>query len=219
MALSLHSASLALAAAPLRVSMPYSAASVRMSVTDMEGTGPNFPEHGQGFYDPLKIADTASDKTLAWFRHAELKHGRVAMAAFASVAYFGMGGQPFAGRIALDGTTFASLGTDPFKAWSAVPDLGKLQILLVLGAFEFLSEYEKPHYMSGGVAGKVKLAGAPLFDPLGWLNSQSAEKRAYKRASELKNGRLAMIGIASWYFAHTIPGSVPGFPSSLAGFS
>lgn len=216
--LSLHSASLAFATAPLRVNAPSAVASVRMGISELEGTGPLFPEAG-AFYDPLGIAETSSDKTLAWFRHAELKHGRVAMAAFASVVYFGMGGQTFSGAIALDGTKFSDLGTDPWLAWGNLPFLGKLQIILVLGAFEFLSEYQKPHYMSGGTPGKIMLGeGLPLFDPLGWLKGQSAEKRAYKRASELKNGRLAMIGIASYYFAHTIPGSVPGFPSSLAGF-
>merc|ERR1719207_535262 len=36
-----------------------------------------------GFWDPLDIVneDTAPE-TIGWFRHAEIKHGRVAMAAF-----------------------------------------------------------------------------------------------------------------------------------------
>jgi len=37
----------------------------------------------------------------------------------------------------------------------------------------------------------------------------SAEQLAEKRVSELKNGRLAMIGIASVLAASAIPGSVP----------
>ena len=35
-----------------------------------------------GFFDPLGFAADADDATLAWYRHAELKHGRVAMLAF-----------------------------------------------------------------------------------------------------------------------------------------
>jgi len=212
--LALHSAALSFASAPLRLQTTPS--TVRMGVEGLEGTGKVFLESRGAVFDPFGISDTASDATLAWFRHAELKHGRVCMAAFASVVHFGMGGPTFPGTIALDGTTFASIGTDPFAAWGNLPDLGKLQLILTLGAFEFLSEYQKPHYMRGGTPGKVMLGkNLPLFDPFGWLNSQSAETRATKRASELKNGRLAMIGMSSWYFAHTIPGSVPGFPLPL----
>merc|ERR1719181_1114271 len=36
-----------------------------------------------GFWDPLGIvSDEKSPETIGWFRHAEIKHGRVAMAAF-----------------------------------------------------------------------------------------------------------------------------------------
>merc|ERR1719515_652499 len=36
-----------------------------------------------GFYDPLGIvSDDVMPETIGWFRHAEIKHGRVAMAAF-----------------------------------------------------------------------------------------------------------------------------------------
>ena len=45
-----------------------------------EGAG---HETGLGqVWDPLGLADLGSPATLAWMRHAELKHGRVCMAAF-----------------------------------------------------------------------------------------------------------------------------------------
>ena len=49
-----------------------------------------------------------------------------------------------------------------------------------------------------------------LYDPFGLANSKSDEAKARGRDVEIKNGRLAMIGIASLYAAATIPGSVPG---------
>jgi hypothetical protein len=181
-----------------------------MAATDMEGVG---PETASKVFDPLGLAEMASPKTLAWYRAAELKHGRVAMAAWTGFFYMTLPANfapLFGGEIA-GGTTFASLGREPFAAWDAVPDSGKAQIILTLGAFEFLSEYTKPHYLSGGTPGKISLNGLPLWDPLNFVGQLSPEKRAEKRVSELKNGRLAMIGVMSVFAAHNIPGSVPAF--------
>ena len=118
-----------------------------MGVESMEGVG---PETGNKIFDPLGLADGASERTLAWYRAAELKHGRVAMAGCAGVAWVTAGGNLFAPPetlMSLDGTTFGSLGREPFAAWEALPAVGKLQIILVIGASEALSEAEKPHYM------------------------------------------------------------------------
>ena len=74
------------------------------------------------------------------YRAAELKHGRVAMLATCGIAYTASGGPLFAGPVALDGTTFQSLGSDPWQAFAALPYMGKLQMLVVIGLLEFHSE-------------------------------------------------------------------------------
>jgi len=157
------------------------------------------------------LTRSASPATLAWFRHAELKHGRVCMAAFVGwlVAVSGL---HFPGLISpTEGVSFADLSKlAPLEQWSAVPATGKLQILLFLGYIEHNSEWKtKPHYMAGGTPGDIK-ALTKFWDPVGFVSKLSPEKLERQRLSELKNGRLAMLGVAGCVlFGGTIPGSVP----------
>ena len=146
------------------------------------------------------------------YRASELKHGRVAMLASVGIAYTASGGPLFAGPVALDGTTFASLGSDPWTAFAALPYQGKLQMLIVIGLLEFHSEIPsggQKHYLNGGTPGKIMVGGFPLFDPIGFMGSMSQEKKDEKLVSEIKNGRLAMIGVASFFAAHWSPIAVP----------
>ena len=48
-----------------------------------------------------------------------------------------------------------------------------------------------------------------LYDPLGFAKGKSEEQKARGRSAEIKNGRLAMIGMAGLYCQAVIPGSVP----------
>jgi len=195
--------------APARPAAPVQrAVSVRMGVADMEGTG---PETGGKVFDPMGLSKIASEETLAWYRACELKHSRVAMAAATGWAYVASGGPLFPGYLSSSaGVTFESLGRDGYAAWDAVPEAGKFQMLGVIGILEWLSEVSaKPHYMMGGTPGKIPL----LWDPLGFTKKLSPETLARKRTAELKNGRLAMIGVMSFVSAHYIPDSVPLLPT------
>ncbi|KAL1512094.1 hypothetical protein AB1Y20_005366 [Prymnesium parvum] len=191
--------------APLSALAPQRAVSVRMGVESMEGLG---PETLGKVFDPLNLSTMASDKTLAWYRHAELKHGRVAMAAFVGWLWVNGGAPLFGGAYSFSGATFESLGHDSFAAWDALPTLAKAQIFLTIGGLEFCSELAKPHYMAGGTPGKVTILGNTLAPSTNLLPSD-ASAVASKRVSELKNGRLAMIGIMGVIAAHYVPGSVP----------
>jgi len=170
---------------------------------------PNTIEFG-GKWDPLGLSDLGGDETIAWFRHAEVKHGRIAMAAFVGWwAVAGLGAR-FPGELAY-GTDFASLPSKGLEAWDAVPGWGKAQMLIFAGLIEFHDELfhtrRGTHYMRGGTPGKNMVPG--LYDPLGFSKGKSEEQLARGRSVEIKNGRLAMIGIAGLYFAATVPGSVP----------
>ena len=44
-------------------------------------SSPNQIELGE-IWDPLGLSELGGDETTSWFRHSEIKHGRVAMAAF-----------------------------------------------------------------------------------------------------------------------------------------
>ena len=137
-------------------------------------------------FDPLGLSKIASEETLAWFRAAELKHSRVAMAAATGWAYVASGGPLFPGYLSIEqGIKFSDLPRDGYAAWDATPESGKLQIIGVIAILELLGEASvKPHYMSGGTPGKIPL----LWDPLGFTKSLSAETLARKRTAELKNG-------------------------------
>lgn len=77
-----------------------------------------------GPFDPCNLATLGSNETLAWFRAAELKHGRVAM--LATTGYLVQAaGIHFPGMLSSD-VSFESLSSmKPFDAWTAVPAVGK----------------------------------------------------------------------------------------------
>ena len=117
---------------------------------------PDTTEFGQ-VWDPLGLAEWGSDETLAWFRHSEFKHGRVAMAAFVGWCVVGAGFH-FPGNLASD-LPFGSIPTKGLEAWDAVPGWGKAQLLIFAGLVEFHDEIffktRGTHYLRGGVPGKV----------------------------------------------------------------
>ncbi|KAL1503877.1 hypothetical protein AB1Y20_012341 [Prymnesium parvum] len=204
---------LSLALAPAAFHAPLAAQPTRqmaqMSMAD-KAEGISF-ETGNKVFDPLGLADLGGEKTLAFLRHAEIKHGRVSMAAF--VGYLvAANGIHFPGLCSFsESLSFEDLSKlPPLEQWSAMPFLGKAQILLLIGIIEHQAEWNvKPHYMApGGVPGDVKALGY-YFDPIGLTSKMSAEAKEKKRLSEIKNGRLAMLGITSVLIAKEIPGSIP----------
>jgi len=175
------------------------------------------------FYDPLDLAsttiwDNTNDQSIAFLRQAEIKHGRVAMAAF--VGYIVQSnGIHFPWPMTFDGMPFPSDAGSPPEQWDALPDAAKWQIILFIGFLEWFSEASGTHYMRGGTPGafpkfsESELIPHPvplnLFDPFGFSSKASAEKKEAGLIKELNNGRLAQIGILGFLSEQRVEGSVP----------
>mmetsp|Transcript_21125 Transcript_21125/g.45774 ORF Transcript_21125/g.45774 Transcript_21125/m.45774 type:complete len:263 (+) Transcript_21125:53-841(+) len=175
------------------------------------------------FYDPLELSsttiwDNTNDQTIAFLRHSEIKHGRVAMAAF--VGYIVQSnGIHFPWPMSFDGTPFPYAAGSPPEQWDALSDEAKWQIILFIGFLEWFSEATGTHYMRGGVPGAYpKFSDSDviphpvplnLFDPFGFSEGKSAEAKANGLIKELNNGRLAMIGIMGFISEQRVEGSVP----------
>merc|ERR1719451_96013 len=175
-----------------------------------------------GYWDPLDIvSEDVSPETIGWFRQAEIKHGRVAMAAFVGYCVHANGitfpwniQGPFPGPVTSDlpAISFADISAAgaPGDMWDALPTAAKVQILLVVGFLEMHGENSlalegdgQKHYVRGGKPGyypSFKGRYPPpvpldLWDPFGFTKGLSAERKEKALLAEVNNGRLAMIGI------------------------
>merc|ERR1719199_2019097 len=193
---------------PLQMAVPQPRVAMASVVESMEGIG---PETGNKVWDPLGLSSIGSEGTLKFFRHAELKHGRVAMAAMVGLLVH-INHIHFPGMLSPTfGVSFESLSAmGPFEAWNNIPLLGQIQILWTIAGLEHASECLNPagHYTKGGTPGDLKFLKY-FWDTPGFTKKLTPEQLAKKRTAELRNGRLAMIGIMSVCAATSIPGSVP----------
>merc|ERR1712010_396615 len=99
-----------------------------------------------GFYDPLGLADKtfwgeSNEATIGFLRQAEIKHGRVAMAAFVGFC-LQANGVHFPWDLTTSGTSFGDIAAagGPMAQWDALPTNSKLQIIGAIGFLEFWGE-------------------------------------------------------------------------------
>jgi hypothetical protein len=187
-----------------------------------------------------------NDATVGFLRHAEIKHGRVAMAAFVGYCLQSNG---FAWPWKLTGEIsfkdIAAAGSPP-EQWDALPGAAKVQILLFIGFLETWSETPtvleadgNAHYMRGGVPGKFPAFRAVpgkfpnfndafvphpvplnLWDPLKLNRGRSREDLDKSLLAEINNGRLAMIGIMAFLSEQKAPGqAVPLLKGLVAKYA
>ena len=227
MALALFAASASFApAAPLA----HVASAARASAVVMETKGDlatlaNKLNPAVGFWDPMKLSDAtlwdySNEASIGWLRHAEIKHGRVAMAGFVGYIVHANGihfpwhtpGDELCGKVSAP------------ELWHSLPDAAKLQIVLGIGFLEWWSELRlipgDKHYMKGGKPGYVPpfdatpdqlphWIGLNLYDPLKWSMNKTPAQKERGLLVELNNGRLAQIGLFGFLSEGKVPGSVP----------
>merc|ERR1719478_143549 len=183
-----------------------------------------------GFWDPMNLVEydqfsVGQEGSIGFLRQAEIKHGRVAMAAFVGYIVQANGFHwPWA--LTGSGITHADISAagSPPDQWDALPTASKVQILLFVGFLEICSESTyileqsgMKHYMKGGKPGAFpSIKGifphpAPfdLFDPFGLSKNATPEKKERGLIMEVNNGRLAQIGIMGFMAEAKVPGSVP----------
>ena len=181
-----------------------------------------------GFWDPIGLADAnlfdlGEEGSIGWLRHAEIKHGRVAMAAF--LGYLAGSTELVSGPHKILPFRGYEPGLTPPEQWDAIPLYGKLQIITLVGMLESYGEILDPHYTKGGlpgyyppIKGKRPELVFNLFDPFGFFEQDSDEKKARGRLAEINNGRLAMLGIFSILSEAGAPGSVPALQGLIPAY-
>lgn len=129
-----------------------------------------------GYFDPLGLSVGKDDVTMQYYREAELKHGRVSMAACLGWYLNAAGVHP---------AFNSALSNDPLKAAAELPKVGWLQFVLGCGAIEWLAQQikERPGYEPGDLLGAAE-----------WVDNSDEGWVSYQN-KEINNGRLAMVAI------------------------
>ena len=118
-----------------------------------------------GYYDPLDLASAdlsgeGDAASVGFLRHAEMKHGRIAMFGFVGYIVHENGYHwPWPLSYSLpDYSSFEGLSAP--AVWDALPEASKYQIIALIGCFEIWSENSavlarqgQAHYMRGGKPG------------------------------------------------------------------
>lgn len=129
-----------------------------------------------GYFDPLGLSAGKTDEEMAMYREAELKHGRVAMAACLGWYVTASGVHP---------AFNSALSSDPIEAMKQLPAVGWIQFVLGCGVIEYVATKirERPGYQAGDLLGAAYWVDN---SDEGWVDYQN---------KELNNGRLAMVAI------------------------
>merc|ERR1712176_916923 len=172
---------------------------VKLSSADLPGALPPV-----GFFDPLGLAEKATEATLLRYREAEITHGRVAMLAFIG---FLVGEK-------VEGSSFlfdASIKGPAITHLSQVPTLFWLLLVLSIGYTEINRAqvaFVDPSVVPTGQQGLMRkdhFPGDIGFDPLS-LKPEDPEEFNTMVTKELQHGRLAMLAAAGFMAQELVDG-------------
>lgn len=178
----------------------------------LKATG--FEEVGGVPFDPLNLAKLGTGESFDTFpnmfpdvqflQEAEIKHGRQAMIAWTGIWATHQGGMGLGMHIP---------GFPEESDWTqALGVFAKEQPGWFAGILFFIAicEGESVGHSGDNFRGKsTKTPGDLNFDVLGLGKNMSEEDAARYKIVEMKNGRAAMIAMASLFAHESIPGSVP----------
>lgn len=202
-----------------------------------------------GYWDPLNLCllnfwNQGESSTIGFLRHAEIKHGRVAMAGFVGYIIH-ENGIHWPWPLDINDPTYSAFeGLSAPAVWDATSLAAKLQIIGFIGFLEIWSETQnvlesdgEKHYMRGGKPGYFPTfdLGMPkddailgwgvahpvpfnLYDPLNFYKRMSEEEKQQKLLVEVNNGRLAMLGLMGFLSEAVTPGSVPGLKELVKAY-
>merc|ERR1719221_131714 len=137
-----------------------------------------------GFWDPWGLSTNVGDDTIAYYREAELKHGRVCMLGFLGIIV-GEKFHPFTGGAPVDILGMPIESTPYTSFFSSI-------VLALIGFAELKSSERIQGLMDGD---KNVVAGDLGFDPLGFKPKDEKELLEMQN-KEIANGRLAMLAVA-----------------------
>jgi len=155
-----------------------------------------------GRYDPLKIREQGPER-FRRFEEMEIKHGRLAMAAFlgAIVTYSGVRFPGYLSLLSFPQLPFADVPGGPIASWAAVPQIGWFQIVGFISLLEVSLFKQDP----------LKEAGDVVPDNIPWVRYADKDVRRFKLNVERNNGRAAMMGITGMIIHEALTGN-PVFP-------
>ena len=145
----------------------------------------SIPKNFAGFIQPPSWEETKGLDTIYWMRESELKHGRIAMLAWAGwiATDFGL---RFPGSI----YSVENIPT-AYNAHDILVQQGSMTVLLLfVGLIEFCTGSVLVEVSKGE---SDREAGYFGFDPLKFMEGKPADQVMAMKTKEINNGRLAML--------------------------